>query len=58
MLSFNSCSNIKIKLKHIQSIHVTMNPIHKKSFVDLATLAIKVKPFSSSVIGVAIQTVW
>ena len=32
-----------------------MKPIHKKSFVDLATLAIH---FSGSAIGVAIQTVW
>ena len=31
-----------------------MNPIHKKSFVDLATLAIKVKHFSGSAIGVAV----
>ena len=35
-----------------------MNPIHKKSFVDLATLAIKVKHISGSAIAVAIQTVW
>ena len=35
-----------------------MNPIHKKSFVYLATVAIKVKLYSSSEIGVAIQTVW
>ena len=35
-----------------------MNPTHKKSFVDLATLAIRVKHFSGSAIGVAIQTVW
>ena len=39
-------------------MHVTMNPIHKKSFVDLATLAIEVKHFSGSTIGVAIQRVW
>ena len=35
-----------------------MNPIHKKSFVDLATLAIKVKHISGSAIAVAIQTIW
>ena len=35
-----------------------MNPIHKKSFVDLAALAIKVKHISGSAIAVAIQTVW
>ena len=35
-----------------------MNPIDKKSFVDLATLAIKVKHISGSAIVVAIQTVW
>ena len=57
MLSFNSCSNIKIKLKHNQYTS-TMKPIHKKSFVDLATLAVKVKHYSGSAIGVAIQTVW
>ena len=27
MLSFNSCFNIKIKLKH--TVHVTVKPIHK-----------------------------
>ena len=56
MLSFNSCSNIKIKLQHNQYTS-TMKPIHKKSFVDLATLAVKVKHYSGSAIGVAIQTV-
>ena len=35
-----------------------MKHIHKKLFVDLATLTIKVKHFSGSAIGVAIQTVW
>ena len=35
-----------------------MKPIHKKSFVDLATLDINVIHFSGSATGVAIQTVW
>ena len=35
-----------------------MNPIHKKSFVDLATLAIEVKHISGSAIAAAMQTVW
>ena len=57
MLSFNFCSNIKIKLKHNQYTSLRTLFI-KKSFVDLATLAIKVKHVSGSAIAVAIQTVW
>ena len=35
-----------------------MNPIQKKSLMDLAILAIKVKHYSGSAIEVANQTVW
>ena len=52
--TFNFCD---YSIYRHTSVHVTMKLIYEESFVDLATLAIKVKHYSGSVIGVAIQTV-